>query len=1101
MVELDQSTRPRKNKHTQIYTHNIDKIFSFTPDFYTKLELILTANNPQRRQCYSSTTFTEIPVKKSCKRALDESCESCEHNRHNKKQKINNLIIKHANLKGLTNNIAFANKSCITSNICLFTECMCDTQIKFENSVYIPGKKLFCKCSVKYKKKGRPTGGLLFVVDSNLNAKCKFISRRTGILIVNNLAIIGTYLPSHDGRPSTEITLKNELLLIELEYKRLITNNYEVMIIGDLNIDISRNYKRAAKLKEFITELNIEIKEQCFKQDLDHSYFFSYNDKNKHNTKVDVKSTIDYTLATINNNNFKKVIRFKDKINFSDHHATIIEYELISSYDRESIFTNNKKKTNNWNDIEFTTNFKRRIQVGCSNILIKIKNNEGKIDKHYVKTHICKTNQDLQFILLESAAKARNELYLSGKSKKRKFQNKSKKWWNDELRIAFNIVIRYRNELKDNEDIIKKDELVSKLKEAKKQFRTMKRFNQKLLRDNNLRKIDDLFKANKNQFWNKLKSMSNDKQDIEAELTKIKDEYQKIFTTRNKINNKYELKMKKIFDKFVEDTYDIIHNFKVDVSLISNYINDLPNGKATGISGISNEMLKNANCTELSEVITHIFGTIINFGVLPMRFNLSILKPLVKDKSKSTKEASNLRPLAISDAISNMLERLLLHFIDLVYINHHKQFGFKKQSSCSHALFVLKAAICYAKAKNKRLYAVAIDASKAFDKVNRLYLWVKLIELNIHPAIIRAIIVYYENSEIMINLNNEYSEQFKSTVGVRQGGVLSPRLFAIYIHELLKTISKMCIGLRVGNIGIDVIGYADDILIVSNVLSNVQKMLNEVDSYCNDNEIKVNGDKTVLLIFNKRIYRAKKELDLDKNQNKLNLQGIELIESYDLKYLGVQMRADQSNITHIETRCDKALKAAAMIRTKGLCEKQIHSFLKGQMFKSFIMPILTYGMDLITLNKQEFNKLRITESNIIKRFINVRSSARTKPIMNALKIESLERRITKMKLSLMARLTENHYTKTIIEQIKTSEVHMDIIEETNNETSNFSNALDFANKCKIRIEILTKASEDEYKSNRLACKIRAIFNLKNRDLISGMVMSLTSTYTPTYMLK
>lgn len=239
----------------------------------------------------------------------------------------------------------------------------------------------------------------------------------------------------------------------------------------------------------------------------------------------------------------------------------------------------------------------------------------------------------------------------------------------------------------------------------------------------------------------------------------------------------------------------------------------------------------------------------------------------------------------------------------------------------------------------------------------------------------------------MISLNNEYSELFKSTVGVRQGGVLSPRLFAIYIHELLKTISKMCIGLRVGNIGIDVIGYADDILIVSNVLNNVQKMLNEVDSYCNDNEIKVNGAKTVLLIFNKRIYRSKKELELDKNQTKLNLQGIELTESYDLKYLGVQMRADQSNITHIETRCDKALKAAAMVRTKGLCEKQIHSFLKGQMFKSFIMPILTYGMDLITLNKQEFNKSRITESNIIKRFINVRSSARTKPIMNPLKNE------------------------------------------------------------------------------------------------------------------
>ena len=104
-------------------------------------------------------------------------------------------------------------------------------------------------------------------------------------------------------------------------------------------------------------------------------------------------------------------------------------------------------------------------------------------------------------------------------------------------------------------------------------------------------------------------------------------------------------------------------------------------------------------------------------------------------------------------------------------------------------------------------------------------IWVKLIELNIHPAIIRAIIVYYENSEIMINLNNEYSEQFKSTVGVRQGGVLSPRLFAIYIHDLISEINKMKIGIRIGNISIDIIGYADDILIISNLLINIQKML------------------------------------------------------------------------------------------------------------------------------------------------------------------------------------------------------------------------------------------------------------------------------------
>jgi hypothetical protein len=165
----------------------------------------------------------------------------------------------------------------------------------------------------------------------------------------------------------------------------------------------------------------------------------------------------------------------------------------------------------------------------------------------------------------------------------------------------------------------------------------------------------------------------------------------------------------------------------------------------------------------------------------------------------------------------------------------------------------------YAKSKNKRLYAVAIDASKAFDKVNRIFLWVKLIEIGIHEA--RAIIIYYSESTIVIGLNGEISSPFKSTIGVRQGGILSPRL---YVHDMIGIISKSRIGIRLGKISIDVIGYADDILLVSNIMANLQKMLNLVDQYCDEHEIKINGGKTLLLVFNKRTSRSKSELENDK---------------------------------------------------------------------------------------------------------------------------------------------------------------------------------------------------------------------------------------------
>ena len=68
----------------------------------------------------------------------------------------------------------------------------------------------------------------------------------------------------------------------------------------------------------------------------------------------------------------------------------------------------------------------------------------------------------------------------------------------------------------------------------------------------------------------------------------------------------------------------------------------------------------------INEVIAHIFGTVINYGAITARFNPPILKQLMEEKSKSAKVTNRLRPLAISEVTSNMLERLLLYFIDLI---------------------------------------------------------------------------------------------------------------------------------------------------------------------------------------------------------------------------------------------------------------------------------------------------------------------------------------------------------------------------------------------------------------------------------------------------
>ncbi len=612
-------------------------------------------------------------MKRGCKRTSNDDCPTCDEENRIKKLKVNNLIITHCNLRGLNSNLEFANVASMTSNICFFTECMCETQLDFENAIYAPNKKTFSKNSIKYKKKGRPTGGLLFVVDRNLNVNCRFISRRTGIITLNQLAIIGSYMPSYDGRPSTEIAYKKELFQIEQERNKLLARNYEVIIIGDLNVDINRqvkNYKRKTSFTDFINQNDLVIQENIFEQNLDHSYHNEHKDKNNKDVIIETRSTIDYTLSNSKNKNFLKVQRYAHKLNNSDHHPTIIEYNMINDKSMPQIYCSKSKNHTNWLDKEFVENYKNRVNLGCVDLIRRLKLIKDITSKSKVELELNKINQDFQHLLLQSKDKAKNELYLSGHSTKRQFNGKPKKWWNDELQCAFQRVFKFKNKLKENKDDKIEMELLNEIKLAKKEFRTLKRFNLKLVRDCNLRKIDELFKNNKISFWNKLKKLDNKKQDIEADLESIREDFKKIFTIRNNVNKKHEEKINTAVDKFIKESFELIHNMVIDDNIISNYISDLSNGKSIGISQISNEMLKNANTKNLSTTIALIFEIIINHGVVPQRFNTSILKPLVKDVTKSTKEATNLRPLAISDAISNMFEKLMLHFIDVIYINH-----------------------------------------------------------------------------------------------------------------------------------------------------------------------------------------------------------------------------------------------------------------------------------------------------------------------------------------------------------------------------------------------------------------------------------------------
>ena len=154
-----------------------------------------------------------------------------------------------------------------------------------------------------------------------------------------------------------------------------------------------------------------------------------------------------------------------------------------------------------------------------------------------------------------------------------------------------------------------------------------------------------------------------------------------------------------------------------------------------------------------------------------------------------------------------VFEHCLLKQLKAFIGSNGKQFGFKKGLGCSHAIYTVRNIVDRWVSRGCIANLCAIDLSKAFDKVNHHALYVKLMKRNIPVQILEIIENLFSGCHSCIKWGNSWSVDFNIAYGVRQGSVLSPFLFAIYVDDVCGLCKPGC--------NLFVILYADDILLLS----------------------------------------------------------------------------------------------------------------------------------------------------------------------------------------------------------------------------------------------------------------------------------------------
>ena len=140
-----------------------------------------------------------------------------------------------------------------------------------------------------------------------------------------------------------------------------------------------------------------------------------------------------------------------------------------------------------------------------------------------------------------------------------------------------------------------------------------------------------------------------------------------------------------------------------------------------------------------------------------------------------------------------------------------------------------------------------LDATKAFDRVHFGKLFTLLRERQVPAIYLRIMLDMYTRQRVYTTWNGAKSRQFNIANGVKQGAILSPILFCVYIDDLLNRLNGSGLGCHVGHLSFAGIGYADDVCILSPSINALQRFLKICENFANDYDILFNAKKSICI--------------------------------------------------------------------------------------------------------------------------------------------------------------------------------------------------------------------------------------------------------------
>ena len=382
----------------------------------------------------------------------------------------------------------------------------------------------------------------------------------------------------------------------------------------------------------------------------------------------------------------------------------------------------------------------------------------------------------------------------------------------------------------------------------------------------------------------------------------------------------------------------------------------LKNGKSPGICGISAEMLK-AGRTVVVKWLHRIMSLAWENGQVPEDWRRAVIVPVHKKGSKV--KCENYRGISLLSIPSKAYARILDERIRGVTESKvlEAQGGFRKGRSCTDQLFTIRQLSEKMIEKNKKMVVACVDLEKAYDRVGRDKLWKVLEEYGVKGRLLRAIRSLYKKSEGCVRVKDELSSWFPITQGVRQGCVMSPWLFNVFMDKIVREgMENFVGGVKMSTTEVSVVLFADDVMLLTERKEDMEANLRELKKAMSYWGMKIHWGKTKVMMVSRKGEECKVCVD-----------GEEIEQVQNMKYLGAILSADGTCEEEIEQRVGAAARVIGAMRKEVLERKELKKATKMRVYNAIVLPTMLYGSETWTVMKRHESRLGATEMAYLRR--------------------------------------------------------------------------------------------------------------------------------------